>query len=213
MRDKRTASEKEEPNMSSQAIEAIMELPVSVPDMKPGPWNVDTAHSSLEFTAKHMVFTTVHGRFDEFDATVVVDPEPSKSHVEVTIKADSISTGNPDRDTHLKSPDFLDVESYPELTFKSTALDDINPEAGTFTLKGGFTVLDQTVPIALDVEFNGLMDKDLWGNPRASFTATGSFSRKDWGLTWNKALETGGFLVSDKVNINIEIALVRKAGE
>ena len=137
MRDKRTASEKEEPNMSSQAIEAIMELPVSVPDMKPGPWNVDTAHSSLEFTAKHMVFTTVHGRFDEFDATVVVDPEPSKSHVEVTIKADSISTGNPDRDTHLKSPDFLDVESYPELTFKSTALDDINPEAGTFTLKGG----------------------------------------------------------------------------
>jgi polyisoprenoid-binding protein YceI len=193
--------------------EAILEIPVSVPEIQPGPWSVDNAHSSLEFSAKHMMFTTVRGRFGEFDANVVVDPDPVRSHVEVTIKADSISTNNPDRDAHLKSSDFLDVENHPELTFTSTGLSDLNPEAGTFTLNGDFTVLGKTVPIALDVEFNGILDKDLWGSPRAGFTATGSLSRKDWGLTWNKALETGGVLVSDKVNVTIEVALVRKAAE
>ncbi len=168
-------------------------------------WTIDPSHTTVEFVAKHMMITTVKGRFTEFDGTIVADEaDIGSSSVEVTMQAASLDTRSEQRDAHLRSPDFLDVEHYPEVTFRSTA---VRGSKEAFKLDGDLTIRGVTRPITLDVEFGG-EGKDPWGGTRASFSATGKFDRRDYGLTWNVALETGGILVSNEVKINIEAQAV-----
>ena len=171
-------------------------------------WTIDPSHSTIEFVAKHMMITTVKGRFAEFEGTVVADETNlADSTVEVTMKAASLDTRSDQRDAHLRSPDFLDVERFPEVTFRSTRIEGTKHE---FQLVGDLTIRGVTRPITLDVTFEG-EGKDPWGGTRASFSAKGKFDRRDYGLTWNVALETGGILVSNEVKINIEAQVVAQA--
>ena len=168
-------------------------------------WTLDASHSTVEFVAKHMMITTVKGRFADVTGTIVADEANfTDSTVEVTMQAESLDTRTGERDAHLRSPDFLDVDRYPTITFKSTA---IKGTKERFQVTGDLTIRDITKPITLDVEFGG-EGKDPWGGTRASFSAHGKFDRRDYGLTWNVALETGGILVSNEVKINIEAQVV-----
>jgi polyisoprenoid-binding protein YceI len=171
-------------------------------------WTIDASHTTVEFVAKHMMITTVKGRFAEVAGTIVADEAHiENSSVEVTMQAASLDTRSEQRDAHLRSPDFLDVEQYPEVTFRSTA---VRGTKEAFQVTGDLTIRGVTRPITLDVEFGG-EGKDPWGGTRASFSAHGKFDRRDFGLTWNVALETGGILVSNEVKINIEAQVVLSA--
>jgi polyisoprenoid-binding protein YceI len=168
-------------------------------------WTLDASHSTVEFVAKHMMITTVKGRFADVTGTIVADEANfTDSSVEVTMQAESLDTRTGERDAHLRSPDFLDVDRYPTITFQSTA---IRGTKEKFQVTGDLTIREVTKPITLDVEFGG-EGKDPWGGTRASFSAHGKFDRRDYGLTWNVALETGGILVSNEVKINIEAQAV-----
>jgi polyisoprenoid-binding protein YceI len=168
-------------------------------------WKLDPSHTTIEFAAKHMMITTVKGRFVDVEGTIVADEQNfADSEVTATMKAASIDTRSEQRDTHLRSADFLDVEHYPEVTFKSTRIEGTKEE---FKLTGDLTIRGTTRPITLDVTYDG-SGKDPWGGTRASFSAHGKFDRRDYGLTWNVALETGGILVSNEVKINIEAQAV-----
>lgn len=171
-------------------------------------WTIDTAHSRVVFSARHMMISTVHGQFDTITGTVEFDPaKPESAFVDVQIKADSINTREPQRDGHLRSADFLDVENYPFLTFKSKRVEALSATTGK--LVGDLTIRDVTREVSLDVEYNG-MAKSPWGTTAAGFTASTKINRKDWNLTWNVALETGGVLVGEIVNINIELEIVQQ---
>jgi polyisoprenoid-binding protein YceI len=168
-------------------------------------WKLDPSHTTIEFAAKHMMITTVKGRFVDVEGTIVADEQNfADSEVTATMKAASIDTRSEQRDTHLRSADFLDVEHYPEVTFKSTRIEGTKEE---FKLTGDLTIRGTTRPITLDATYEG-SGKDPWGGTRASFSAHGKFDRRDYGLTWNVALETGGILVSNDVKINIEAQAV-----
>jgi polyisoprenoid-binding protein YceI len=168
-------------------------------------WKLDASHTTVEFTAKHMMITTVKGRFAEVEGTIVADEDNlAAAEVNVTIKAASIGTHSDQRDAHLRSADFLDVENFPEVTFRSTRVEGTKDE---FKLVGDLTIRGTTRPITLDVTYEG-SGKDPWGGTRSSFSAKGKFDRRDYGLTWNVALETGGILVSNEVKINIEAQVV-----
>ena len=170
----------------------------------PGRWALDPVHSQVQFVARHMMVSKVRGFFRQLEGMLWIDEAPELSRVEVTIQAASIDTGDATRDEHLRSPDFLDVERYPTITFKSTS---VRGTKEKFQVTGDLTIRDITKPITLDVEFGG-EGKDPWGGTRASFSAHGKFDRRDYGLTWNVALETGGILVSNEVKINIEAQVV-----
>jgi polyisoprenoid-binding protein YceI len=168
-------------------------------------WKLDPSHTTVEFTAKHMMITTVKGRFAELEGTIVADSENiADSEVTATMRAASLDTRSDQRDTHLRSADFLDIEKYPDVTFKSTRIEGTKEE---FKLTGDLTIRGTTRPITLDVTYEG-SGKDPWGGTRMSFNATGKFDRRDFGLTWNVALEAGGILVSNDVKINIEAQAV-----
>ena len=171
-------------------------------------WKLDPAHTTIEFIAKHMMITTVKGRFAEFEGTIVADEQNlADSDVSVTLKTASIDTRSDQRDAHLRSPDFLDVENFPEVTFRSTSVVGTKDE---FRLTGDLTIRGTTRPITLDVTFEGT-GKDPWGGTRSAFSASGKFDRRDYGLTWNVALEAGGILVSNDVKIQIEAQAVLSA--
>lgn len=174
-----------------------------------GTWTVDKGHSTLGFSVKHMMFTTVRGVFTELEGSFTVN-EDGSGEAQARIDAASINTNTPDRDAHLKSGDFLDVENHPELTFKSTSSERVSDNQAR--LSGDLTVRGTTRPVTLDVSFNGILPKDLYGMPRASFSATTTVNRKDFGLVWNQALETGGFLIGDEVTLELEIAAVQQGG-
>ena len=169
-----------------------------------GTWAIDPTHTTVEFIGRHLVFTKVRGRFTGVSGAVTVADEPNASSVEITLDATSITTGTPDRDAHLKSADFFDVETYPEITFKSTAVEWKGHEG---TVTGDLTVRGVSKPITLDVDLTGVVT-DPWGGDRAVFSASGEVDREDWGLTWNMALESGGVLVSKKIRFEIETELV-----
>ena len=172
-------------------------------------WSFDPTHTHIEFSTKHMMVTTVKGRFGTFSGNVEIDEQhPENSHVEVEIDAASIDTGAPQRDGHLRSPDFFNAEQYPTISFKSTRVERLGEANGR--LIGNLTILGQTREVALDATFEGDIT-DMQGKRRAGFTASTSISRKEWGLTWNVALESGGWLVSDAVRINIDAELVLQA--
>ena len=171
-------------------------------------WAVDPTHSELGFKVKHMMFTNVSGKIEKYEATVVTDGDDfANATIDLTAEISSISTGSADRDAHLLSADFFDAEQFPTLSFKSTSLEKSGDDE--FELTGDLTLHGVTKPVKLAVEFGGLM-KDPWGNVKAAFNVTGKISRKEWGLTWNTALETGGVLVSDEVRLIAELQLVKK---
>lgn len=171
-------------------------------------WTIDPAHSEVNFTVRHMMISNVRGRFEKFSGTVDFDEEnPEASSVEVQIEAASISTREERRDGHLRSPDFLNADEYPTITFKSRRVEALSDDRGRII--GDMTIRDVTNEVALDVTYSG-MAKSPWGTTSAGFSATTRINRKDWGLNWNQALETGGVLVGDEIKINIELEIVKQ---
>src|SRR5712671_6643836 len=169
-------------------------------------WKLDPAHTLVEFSAKHLMITTVKGRITDIEGIIYSDEKDLKnSSVEATLKAISIDTRTDQRDQHLRSADFLHVEKYPEITFRSTG---IEGERDEFKLTGDLTIKDVTRPITLDVRFEG-QQKDPWGGERIGFSATGKLDRRDFGLVWNLLLETGGLTVGNDIKINIEVEAVK----
>lgn len=170
-------------------------------------WVIDPTHSELTFKVKHMMIANVKGEFKNF--SVEVDGENIfKSPLHVRVDASSINTNNTDRDSHLKSADFFDVENHKELSFKSTSFK--HQDGDEYQLKGILTIKGISKEVVLDVEFGGI-NKDPWGNEKAGFSIEGKINRKDWGLNWNAALETGGVLVSDEVKISGEVQFVKQS--
>jgi polyisoprenoid-binding protein YceI len=171
-------------------------------------WQIDSAHSGIHFAVRHLVIAKVRGQFSRWTGALAVpDGDFSRATVDVTIDATSIDTGVADRDAHLKSADFFDVASFPELTFRGRRVEARGGDR--FALVGDLTIRGTTREVALDVESSG-QTKDPWGNVRAGFAARTAVDRKEFGLTWNQALETGGVMVGDKVEIEIEIEAVRQ---
>jgi len=170
-------------------------------------WDIDPSHSHVGFRIRHLV-TKVNGQFDKFKGSVNFDEKDLKN---ISAKADidtsSINTNEPKRDTHLKSADFFDVEKFPAMTFKSTGVKNI--KGSQFQLVGDLSLHGVTKPVVLDVELGGVT-QDPWGNTRSGFSAKGVINRKDYGMVWNKALDNGGMLIGDDVEINIELEAVRK---
>jgi polyisoprenoid-binding protein YceI len=172
-------------------------------------WNIDATHSGINFSIRHMVVSKVRGRFAKFSGNLAIDEgDITRSVVEATIDASSIDTGTAQRDTHLRSPDFFDVERFPEIRFRSTRIEKV--EDDRYRVVGALTIRDVTREIALDVEYGGRA-RDPWGNERAGFIAKASLDRKDFGLGWNQVLEAGGVLVGDRVDIELEVQGVRAA--
>ena len=172
-------------------------------------WEIDSSHSGIQFTVRHLVIAKVRGQFSRWTGTVTApDGDFGRASMDVVIDTTSIDTGVGDRDAHLRSPDFFDVERYPEITFKST---EVARTAGDrLRVTGDLTIKGVARAVVLDVEQLGLV-KDPWGNERAAFSATTAIDRKDFGLTWNQVLETGGVMVGDRIDIAIEIEAVRQA--
>ncbi len=177
-------------------------------------WQIDPAHTTIEFAVKHMMFTTVRGRFKSFTATVYVDERnPDKSRVEVSIDATSIDTGVADRDAHLRSADFLDVENHPQITFRSTRVGGAHKKEGDrFKITGDLEIRGKAMPVSLEATFEGV-GTDPWGKQRAGFAARAEIDRREWGLRWNQALETGGVLVGHSVKIEVEAQAVKEEAE
>jgi polyisoprenoid-binding protein YceI len=172
-------------------------------------WNIDPAHTEIIFSVRHMMITNVRGRFDRFDGTIDFDEaDPTNTAVDIKIEAASINTNNSDRDTHLRSADFLNAEQYPHLAFKSKAVE--QSDSNHARLIGDLTIGETTREVRLDVEYFG-QAKSPWGVVSAGFKAETSFNRKSWGLEWNHALETGGWLVGEMINITIEAELMQQA--
>lgn len=172
-------------------------------------YQIDTAHSAAQFKVRHMMIAHVKGEFTKVTGTVVYDEaDPSASKIEASIDASTISTRDAQRDGHLKSADFLDVEKFPEITFKSNKV--TSTGGGTFDMSGDLTIHGVSQPVTLKVEEFTAEVKDPWGNMRRGSSADTRINRKDFGLAWNAALEAGGFLIGDTLDIHIDIELIRQ---
>ena len=171
-------------------------------------WQIDNTHTHIQFSTRHMMISTVRCEFEQFSGSVSLDEQnPKNTRVEIQIEAASINTRVADRDNHLKSPDFFNVEQYPHLTFKSTRVERTGED--TAKLYGDLTIRDITRPVVLEVNYLG-QAKSPWGTLSAGFTGRTKINRKDWGLTWNQALETGGVLVGEDITLEIELELVKQ---
>lgn len=171
-------------------------------------WTLDTTHAEVGFSAKHMMVSTVRGRFEDVDADIHLDEaNPAQSHVVARIKAASINTGTPDRDAHLRSADFLDVENHPEILFRSTR---IEQSGDALTLHGDLTIREITKSVILKGELSGPV-AGPWGGRHIGFDLSGEIEREDWGLGWNMALEAGGFLVSKKIKLHTAVEVMEAA--
>jgi polyisoprenoid-binding protein YceI len=167
----------------------------------PGVWAVDPSHSEVGFTARHLMVTKVRGRFTDYEATVTIAPNVLDSTVEATVQLESVETKDEKRDAHLRSADFFHTDQHPTMTFRSTG---IRENGRDFYLDGDLSIRGVTKPVTFDLEFNGVVTTP-WGGQSAGFSAETEINRKDWGLEWNVALESGGVLVSEKVKIALEI--------
>lgn len=171
------------------------------------PWVLDTAHSEVNFAVRHMMISTVRGHFSSFAGEVAVDGADAGSlRITGTVDVDSISTRNADRDGHLRSPDFFDAASHPQITFESTA---VQASGSAVTVTGSLTIRGNTHPITLSGTVEGPA-RDPWGNQRVGVSLEGEISREDFGLTWNQALETGGVLVGKKVRISVDLQAIQQ---
>jgi polyisoprenoid-binding protein YceI len=172
----------------------------------PGLWTLDMSHSEIGFTVRHAGISKVRGRFTDASAEAKIGQSLADASLHATVKTASFDSGDANRDGHVKGPDFFDVENFPEMTFRATS---VEGDGEDYTLTGDLTIRGVTKPIELEVEFTGVA-VDPFGATRAGFSAEAEISRKEFGLTWNAVLETGGLLVSDKVMINVEAALVKQ---
>jgi len=176
---------------------------VEVPSQ--GTWELDLTHTTITFEVRHMMISKIRGSFGAANGTILVAEDPFESVVDIAIDVASVETGTEDRDNHLRSPDFFNVDAYPLMTFKSTS---VEPAGDAYTMKGDLTIKDVTRPVTLDFEFTGGLI-DPYGNSRAAFTTSFEVDREDWGLTWNMPLETGGVLVGKKINVSIDTEATR----
>jgi polyisoprenoid-binding protein YceI len=171
-------------------------------------WAIDQAHSEVSFKVKHLMISNVKGTFGQFEGSVITAGNDfNDAEIDFKLNASSIHTGDAQRDGHLKGSDFFDAENYPFISFKSTSMTKLNDDH--YSLTGHLTIKDKTLPVTLKAEYGGTM-KDPWGNEKSGFTVSGKINRKDWGLNWNAALETGGVLVSEEVALNADIQLLKK---
>jgi len=199
------AQKDEEPRMSATTLTS----PQAIADLT-GDYVIDPAHTRIGFVARHAMVTKVRGSFTEFEGNVHLDEQsPTQSSAQIVIKVHSIDTGNADRDRHLRSNDFFAMDEFPEITFISTAAEKVGDE--DFKLVGDLTVRGVTNPIAIDFEYQGSA-KDPYGNLRAGFEGKATINRKDFGVTTNLALETGGVLVGDKITLEFDVSLIRSVG-
>ncbi|MER5530563.1 YceI family protein [Streptomyces sp. NPDC002677] len=174
-----------------------------------GDYTIDPAHTTLGFVARHAMVTNVKGSFQEFEGSLHLDgADPAKSTASLDIKMESITTGSPDRDGHLKSADFFKTDEFPTMAFRSTKAEALGGD--DYRITGDLTILGVTKPVTIDLEFNGAA-KDPFGNERVGFEGKAEIKRSDWGVTWNAALETGGVLVSDKIKLNFDISAIKNA--
>ena len=172
-------------------------------------WGFDPTHTEISFRVKHLMITNVKGFFKHFEGTVETHGDDfSTAKIIFSVRIDSIETGEPNRDAHLKSADFFDAENYPVMQFVSDKMEKVSDDE--YTLTGTLTIRGTSKPISLKAEYGGLV-KDPWGNLKAGFTLTGKLNRKEFGLLWNVALETGGVLVGEDVNINCDVELAKLA--
>ena len=174
-------------------------------ELTPGTWNVDVAHSNVGFVARHLMITKVRGRFTDFSGVIEIADDPLQSSVRATVDLASITTGDEGRDAHLKGADFFDVDNSPGLSFVSTGIKD---DDGDYVLFGDLTINGTTRQVEFALEFDGVAT-DPWNNTKAAFSAETEINRKDFGLEWNVALESGGVLVGDKVKIQLDIQAVK----
>jgi polyisoprenoid-binding protein YceI len=173
-------------------------------------WEIDSAHTTAGFSVRHMMVAKVRGRFEQVRGTVHLDDaDPTRSRLDIAIDAASIDTRNAQRDAHLKSPDFFDVAQYPSITFRSTQIEKVGP--GSFQVTGDLTMRGVTRPVTLAVEGPTSPLNNPFGKQVRGVSATGKLNRKDWGLNWNAALETGGVLVGEQVELEIDAELVQDA--
>jgi polyisoprenoid-binding protein YceI len=177
---------------------------VQVPSYIAGTWDIDPVHTEVGFTVKHMMVSKVRGKFTKFEGQIVTADNPLESTVTATVDLSSIDTGNPDRDNHLRSADFFEVDSHPHMTFKSTGL---RPDGDNFKLEGELTLKGVTKPVVLEVEVGGF-GPDPYGGTRAGFSARGEIKRSDFGVDFNAVLEAGGVVVGDKVTLLLEVEAV-----
>ena len=174
-----------------------------------GTWALDPTHTRVDFEARHLMVAKVKGHFGGPEGELVIGEDPAQSEARVTIATATIDTGVEQRDQHLTSPDFLEVEAYPEIAFTSTSFEHV--EGQDWLLHGDLTIHGVTRPVTLKTEFNGVAG-DPWGGTRAFFSASAKIDREDWGLSWNVALETGGWLVGKEIKLAIEVEAVRQTG-
>jgi polyisoprenoid-binding protein YceI len=180
------------------------------PSIKPTKWQIDPTHSAAHFSVRHLMISNVRGEFTKLSGSALILPaDPAKSSVEITIDAASVNTREPQRDEHLRSPDFLDVAKYSTLTFRSKRIDALG--ADNFKVIGDLTIHGVTKEVTFDVEGPTPAVKDPWGNIRAGITASGKINRKDFGLVWNALTEAGGMVVGEEVKITIEAELIQQA--
>jgi|SRR5699024_7059019 len=177
---------------------------MSVPEIPAGVWNADPSHSEVGFTVRHLAVARVRGLFESFEARIDIAEDPLQSSVEAEIDLSSIDTRDEGRDEHLRSSDFFSVEDNPKMTFRSTS---VKPGGDGYLVTGDLTIREVTQPVELDLEFNGI-GPDPWGGTRIGFSARTEFSRKDFGIDFNIPLEGGGFVIGDRIRVNLEIQAV-----
>jgi polyisoprenoid-binding protein YceI len=166
-----------------------------------GVWNIDTSHTTVNFSVRHMMVSKVRGKFATFGGTIVIAEDPTASTLEASVDMASVDTGDAGRDEHLRTSDFFDIQTHPTMTFTSTS---ITPSGGDYELTGDLTIRGVTRPVTFELEPGGV-GTDPWGNTRAGFTATTTINRKDWGLEYNAVLEGGGVLIGEKVTIELDV--------
>ncbi len=189
-------------------MSTAFDAPTTAIDDITGDYTLDVSHSRLGFVARHAMVTKVRGQFGAFTGTAHIDEAtPAASRVDLSIDVTSIETGNADRDGHLTSGDFFDAETYPAITFTST---EVSRDGADWSIVGDLTIKDVTLPVTLEFEQTGSA-QDPFGNVRVGFEGETTINRKDWGLTWNAALETGGVLVSEKIKLEFDISAIRTA--
>ena len=193
-----------------QEVPMTYSTAIQIPGLIAGTWEIDPVHSEVSFVVRHMVVSKLRGRFDRFNGTVITDEDVARSSVNVTIDASSINTNEPNRDNHVRSADFLDVENFPNITFRSTA---VRSEGDEFFIDGELTIRGATRPVTLGVELNGFTP-DPYGGTRAGFSATTEINRQDFGVSYNGPIPgaNNAMVLSDKVTLNLEIEAVLQSG-
>ena len=183
---------------------------MSNPEIPAGTWDIDPAHTTVGFTVRHMMVSKVRGRFGSVSGVVTTTPELSGSHVEASVDMTSVDTGDANRDQHLRTSDFFDIEQFPSMDFTSSALKVLSGSGSDYELTGDLTIRGVTKPVTLNLDFGGV-GQDPWGGTRIGLEAKGTINRKDFGLEYNSALEAGGVLIGDKVSIELDVEAVLQA--